>query len=78
MTEKVTLRGQYGKQNPLFMYQGTGGASMETALQLRAETQAYNASPKQAGTEPHTATSGYTAAGRNTARCGGKLSTPRR
>lgn len=45
--------GQYGKRNPLFMYQGTAGYSIKAALHSAAESketvQAYTAVPSQSG-----------------------------
>lgn len=45
--------GQYGKRNPLFMYQGTAGYSIKAALysteDSKATVQAYTAVPPQSG-----------------------------
>lgn len=35
--ENVTTNGQYGKRNPLFMYQGAVGRSIQAALKADAE-----------------------------------------
>lgn len=35
--ESVKTNGQYGKRNPLFMYQGTAGRSIRAALKADAE-----------------------------------------
>ena len=37
--------GQYGKQNPLFMYQGTEGFTLRAAAVYRATAQADGAAP---------------------------------
>lgn len=51
--ENVTTNGQYGKRNPLFMYQGTAGYSVRSVLDASArtekETQAFTAVPPQSG-----------------------------
>lgn len=35
--ENVKINGQYGKRNPLFMYQGTAGYSVRAALNVSAK-----------------------------------------
>lgn len=35
--ESVKTNGQYGRRNPLFMYQGTAGRSIRAALKADAE-----------------------------------------
>ena len=51
--ESVTINGQYGKRNPLFMYQGTAGCSILAALsagsRMEQEAQGYTAEPAQSG-----------------------------
>lgn len=49
----VATNGQYGKRNPLFMYQGTTGRSIRAALKTDAEQKpealATRAEPSQSG-----------------------------
>jgi len=49
----VTANGQYGKRNPLFMYQGTAGYNLRAALdagaQAEQEAQVFTAEPAQSG-----------------------------
>lgn len=51
--ESVTINGQYGKRNPLFMYQGTAGHSIRAKMDISArqeqEAQAFTAEPSQSG-----------------------------
>lgn len=51
--ENATTNGQYGKRNPLFMYQRTAGysvrAELETAVRPGKETLAIMADPYQSG-----------------------------
>lgn len=42
--------GQYGKQNPLFMYQGTEGVSLRAAAVYSASALAVAAAPTDSGT----------------------------
>lgn len=50
----MTANGQYGKRNPLFMYQGTAGCSIRAALKVGAEQEQEalitKAEPSQSGT----------------------------
>lgn len=49
----MTANGQYGKRNPLFMYQGTAGHSIRAALKADAEQEPEalitRAEPSQSG-----------------------------
>lgn len=51
--ENATTNGQYGKRNPLFMYQGTAGYSIRAEVSISAEkeqeTRVYTAEPSQSG-----------------------------
>lgn len=51
--ENVTTNGQYGKRNPLFMYQGTEGYAIRAALsagsQAEQEAQVFRAVAPQSG-----------------------------
>ena len=51
--ENVRTNGQYGKRNPLFMYQRAAGYSVRAALNIRAqpdqEAQVFMAVPSQSG-----------------------------
>lgn len=51
--ESKTIGGQYGKQNPLFMYQGTIGYSVRAVLAAKRDgesaAQPFNAVPPQSG-----------------------------
>lgn len=61
MATQFTLVGQYGKQNPLFMYQGTGGFCFDIPLNLKAAVNANNAESRLCGTLPNISTVGYAA-----------------
>ena len=54
MSEKAP--GQYGKRNPLFMYQGTAGYSIPavllTAVSGKPEAEGFTAEPPPAGPDP--------------------------
>jgi len=51
--ENERTNGQYGKRNPLFMYQGTAGysvrAEVSTSAKEEQETRAFTAEPAQSG-----------------------------
>ena len=52
--ENVRINGQYGKRNPLFMYQGTAGYSVRAGdVKISADNehtaQVYTAEPSQSG-----------------------------
>ncbi len=51
--ENERINGQYGKRNPLFMYQGTAGydlrAEVSTSAMGEQKAQAFTAEPAQSG-----------------------------
>lgn len=62
----VQLRGQYGKRNPLFMYQGCAGHTMRLSLNCGPNAaQAYTAQPDLCGVPDGTVGYSITAAGLN-------------
>lgn len=53
--ENVRANGQYGKRNPLFMYQRTAGYGLRAALSCKGESKSevtvFQAKPDQSGTK---------------------------